>query len=528
MKPQRNINSRRRSRESGVAIYITAVLLVLIIPMVGLAIDSTLLYIVKARLQGAVDGAALAASRGLSRGTDETTQKNAAIAAGKTYVMLNYPANYFFSNSVTVDPDNGVSIDLSVAHQRTVTVTASVVQPTLFMRWLNFTSTTVVAKAETVRKDVNVVLVLDRSGSMTASGSCTPMKAAAINFLSNFAAGRDEVGIVSFATSAVVQMALTSTFNNNDPSGSGLNTTTVVNGLSCQGSTNSSSALWTAYDQLVRLNQSGALNYIVFFTDGEPTAVSVNMPIAAGSTCNDTNIPKVVSGGTPPPGLPSGYVGKYIPGAYAVFVDGSAFIGNAKYWAVANSDGSLPSTVTNSNDQVVADYSTGCAYASGWSSTGPNSTNWQKITDFQGIPVTDVYGSNLVNDSYKTTTRAGNYIKISDHTNGIPMATNAADDAAKRIRTGATDQGPNGGAWPDGVSAPAHGLSGVIIHSIGLGNAPVPIAADNVLFTRISNTTTSPIYDSSYGSGVYAYAPTAAELGQAFQQIASEILRLSK
>ncbi len=523
MKPQ------RRSRESGVAIYITAVLLVMIVPMVGLAIDSTLLYIVKTRLQGAVDGAALAAARGLSRGSDDASQIAAAKTAGKTYVMLNYPTGFLFSNNVSIDATNGVSIDTSVAHQRTVTVTATVTQPTLFMRWLNFTSTTVVATAQTTRKDVNVVLVLDRSGSMTTSGSCTPMKAAAINFLANFASGRDQIGIISFATSVVVQMPLTSSFNNNDGSNVGMNTTTVVNNLNCQGSTSSAAALWTAYDQLVRSNQGGALNYITFFTDGEPTGVAVNMPIATTSPCTETTY-TVSASGTPPPGLPSGYTGKYIPGLYAVFTNGSAFIGNAKYWGLANSTtGALDSTIINSNDQVVADQSQGCAYAVNWGSSGPDNTNWQKTSDFRGIPTKDVFGNDLVNQSYNPTTSSGSYIAITNPANGLAMATNAADSAAKRIRTGTTDQGPNGQPWPfDGVSAPNRGLSGVIIHSIGLGNAPVPITADDTFLQRVSNTTASPTYDSNYGSGVYMYAPTAAELGQAFQHIASEILRLSK
>src|SRR5947209_2227295 len=122
-----------KTAERGVAIYVSVVLLVLTIPMMGLAIDGTLLYIVKTRLQGAVDGAALAAAKALSRGNDDTTQKNAAVIAAATYVKLNYPSSFFFSNDVTVDtaPGADITIDLSVANQRTVTVTAHVVEPTL-------------------------------------------------------------------------------------------------------------------------------------------------------------------------------------------------------------------------------------------------------------------------------------------------------------------------------------------------------------------------------------------------------------
>ena len=62
----------RKRRENGVALYLTTVMMVLIIPTIGLTIDSGMLYAIKCGLQGAVDGAALAAARGLSRGTSSS------------------------------------------------------------------------------------------------------------------------------------------------------------------------------------------------------------------------------------------------------------------------------------------------------------------------------------------------------------------------------------------------------------------------------------------------------------------------
>jgi len=498
------MKASKRLRERGVAIYVTAVILVMAIPMAGLAIDGTVLYILKCRLQGAVDGAALAAARSLARGSDDTSQVDAAKTAAVTYTKLNFPSNYFFTSDVTIDRDADVTVDLSVAHQRTVTVTGHVVAPALFMRYLNFSTTNVNAIAQAVRKDVNIDLVLDRSGSMTASGSCGPMKQAAINFLQNFAPGRDNVGIISFATSVVVQQAATTTFTQ-----SGL--ATAINGIDCQGSTNSASALWTAYDDLVRLNQSGALNFIVFFTDGEPTGVSVNMPITTSSPCTETN--QVVPPNAVPAGFEAGFTGKYITGTYATYVDGSAFIGLAANTAVANADGTPPTSTTSSgvSDQVVAPFSTSCAYAASWNS------NWTRTSDFRGIPTVDIFGSSLVNNSYWATTTNGlGYIDVGNHNNGISMATNAADDAARRIRIGTTD------------SAYGRGLSSVIINSIGLGNAAVPLPADGVFLERVSNDTRSPIYDSNYPAGLYVYAQHSSDIAGAFGQIASEILRLAR
>jgi len=507
----------RLSRESGIAVYVAAAMLVLIVPMVGLAIDSTLLYIVKTRLQGAVDGAALAASRSLARGADGTTQRTAAVASAQTYVMLNYPSGYFFGNNIVIDSTNGINIDLSIANQRTITVTASVVEPTLFMRWLNFSSTTVVASAQTVRKDVNVVLVLDRSGSMTASGSCNPMKAAAINFVQNFAPGRDNVGIVTFATSVVVQMPLTQTFKAFDHTGTGIDPQVAINGMQCQGSTSSAAALWNAYNQLANLNQPAALNYIVFFTDGEPTGIDAYMPITAASPCSAATTATSTT-----PGMIAGYGGKYIRGMYATFTNNSAFIGNAYYSGVANSDGTPPaSTLPSVNDQVVAPNSTGCAYAANFTNGSPSLT----ISDFRGLPLQDVYGSSTNTGFQAITLNAAGWIDIGNHLNGIPLALNAADDAARRIRNGTVSTMT---ADPVNNPIPNRGLNGVIIHSIGLGNANPPLPNDGIFLNRVSNTVLSQTYDSTKGSGRFIYVQESSDLGSAFNQIASEILRLAK
>lgn len=492
----------RRTSERGVAIYVTAALLVMIVPMMALAIDVTLLYVTKARLQGAVDGAALEGARSLARGSDGPSQVQAAKDTAVAYVNLNYPTSYFFSSAVTVDPNNDVSIDLTVANQRTISVTGHVTVPEMFMLWFSGGGSHIVtASAQTVRKDVNIVLVLDRSGSMTASGSCGPMKQAAINFVANFAPGRDNLGLISFATSTIVQLPITTGFTQ-----AGM--TTAINGIDCQGSTSSAAGIWTAYDQLVNLNQTAALNFIVFFTDGEPTGVAANMPIAAGSPCSE-NVTKVPPDAIPA-GFPAGFSGRYIRGMYATYVDGSAFIGLAKDTAAPDADGTPPSSSTSpTNDQVVAPNSTGCAYAASWNG------NWQTISDFRGIPTVDIYGNSLT--GYQALTAlSGGYIDITHHENGIPLATNAADDAARRIRIGTSDP------------VYGRGLNGVIVDAIGLGNAPVPLPADGIFLERVTNDPRSPIYSTSYPAGLYVYAQESSDIGSAFGQIASEILRLAK
>ena len=95
------------------------------------------------------------------------------------------------------------------------------------------------------------------------------------------------------------------------------------------------------------------------------------------------------------------------------------------------------------------------------------------------------------------------------------MALNAADDAATRIRNGVVEP-VNGGS-----------LANVLILSIGLGTAAAGPASPAFL-ERVSNDPRSAIYDSTRPAGHYYDAPTLADLGPAFQQVASEILRLAK
>jgi Flp pilus assembly protein TadG len=107
----------RRPAERGIAVLLTAAMLVLLLPMVGLLFDGTMMFIVKSRLQGAVDGAALAGCRALARGADSPAQTTAAQAAAIAYVNLNYPSGYFFSTNLAISTP---TVDLSTQFQRTV------------------------------------------------------------------------------------------------------------------------------------------------------------------------------------------------------------------------------------------------------------------------------------------------------------------------------------------------------------------------------------------------------------------------
>ena len=227
-----NGNKSRTLKERGISLIFTAMTLVFIVPMVGLAIDAGILYTVKGKLQMAVDAASLAAARAHTAAiTTNTSQQNNATAVAQEYVLLNFPSGYFNVATPTFGTNNsGISIDESVANQRSVSVTAYVNAPLYFLRWLGTNNTTVSATATAVRRDVNVVVVMDRSGSLTISNSCTPLKGAAVSFVNKFANGRDNMALVTFATSSTPDFLIADNFQTASPS-----VPTILNSVNCTG-----------------------------------------------------------------------------------------------------------------------------------------------------------------------------------------------------------------------------------------------------------------------------------------------------
>src|SRR6202790_2940326 len=261
-----NGNKANTLKERGISLIFTAMTLVFIVPMVGLAIDAGILYTVKGKLQMAVDAASLAAARALSRGNDDASQQNNAKAVAQEYVLLNFPSGYFNVATPTFGAGNsGISVDESVANQRSVSVTAYVNAPLYFLRWLGSASTTVSATATAVRRDVNVAILMDRSGSLAISNSCTPLKAAAVSFVSKFSNGRDNVALVTFATSSMPDFPIADNFDTAPTS-----VPTILNSINCTGGTNTAQGLWQGYQQLVTLNQPNALSVVLLFTDVYP------------------------------------------------------------------------------------------------------------------------------------------------------------------------------------------------------------------------------------------------------------------
>jgi Flp pilus assembly protein TadG len=525
---------RSRSRQRGVSLVLAGLSLTFIVPAVGLMIDVSVLYSVRARFQAAVDGAALAAARALNMGQTTSAQAAAAQSNAVNWFYANFPTGSWGTRGTNMSAATvNVFDDANNPHVRNVTVTASTTVPSYFMAWFGATSTPLSATGNASRRDVVVMMVLDRSGSM--SSACSSMVTSAKLFTGQFAAGRDRMGLVSFSDNVYIHSSPTTNFQsvlgykNNLGSGTG-----ALDSITCtSGGTSTAQAISVAYNELYKANLPGALNVIMFETDGLPNTLTLNFwdsatgttALKSTSNCTDKNTKKLSQGGfatsavipswTSGQSLGSGSYFANIPagmigGAYSYDPNtGDKFDLLFKYWATSTSGnfGSSSSLSTAS----------GCAFN--------NSGGLDKSPPFSDIawfPVKDVWGNQL-SPGYLPVTLSNGRVSPTWQTYHN-AALNAADNAAYRARTNAT--------------LPAY------FFVIGLGGTSTN-PPDYVLMQRIANDpngdnyNSPPLYSgcsqeancttySGQPQGTFIYSANTSSLSQAFLSVSSQVLRLSK
>jgi len=264
----------RHPSQRGQILVLVAFSLLVLMGLVGLAIDSGLAYGVKAKLASAVDAASIAGARALAEGVDDNARITAARSAAKDYYAANFPAVFLGAARVPLTDEMIAAVHDATGYW-TITVNGSALMPVTFMRLLGFSDFPVSAMGQSIRRDLDIILVLDTSGSLASPSSTFPaLKAAAINFVNKFNAGSngDRVGVVSFASGAVVSVPIVKDGTR------GFNRTQVINAinaLTVSGSTASAEGLRLALNDIngvPAINRS-SLRMIVFFSDGAPNNV---------------------------------------------------------------------------------------------------------------------------------------------------------------------------------------------------------------------------------------------------------------
>jgi len=159
---------KRLSRmERGQVLVVVALSMVVIVAIVGLALDVGIMFIGNARLRRATDAAALAAALQYRQGVPTQKLRDAAI-------------EFLVLNGVTLDPDNLPTVDTCdtmpslcddpqgvFLARKLVRVHVTATVDLAFLRVLTINTANISATAVSEAASVDVVLVLDRSDSMT-------------------------------------------------------------------------------------------------------------------------------------------------------------------------------------------------------------------------------------------------------------------------------------------------------------------------------------------------------------------------
>jgi len=484
--------TKAKKSQQGIAVIMTVLTMMIAVPLVGLAFDVGVLYMIRGKLYQAADAAALAGARALGQGPDSGTQTSNAQAAATKYFNANFPSGYWGTLGVNFHTPTVDST--STPNYRSVTTTVAVTAPLYFLRMLGQNTATIAATSTAGRRDALVMIVLDRSSSMTnpfqGSTACAIMKTDAAQFLSNFAQGRDMVGLVIFGSSAFTY-APTTSFGTPDASGNTI--ASLINQITCGGNTNMSEGVHQAYSKIQAVNSTTRANVIVLMTDGRPNGFTGNYSAYKKGTCNATpNLRGVYAqwaGGPNPTGTTAGLM----------------------LWTA-------PSAAYNA-DSVTPDAAGSTCKMLGDLTTGYQDLSQMPPTDVYGNSTTGPYSANNPNSPYNNTTV--NLTRITSPQWVEVAGANALDNQGTVIRSNTTLQ-------------PA-------IYTIALeGNSPGD-PPDTLLLRKLANdptmendpdSTTRTMWagqNPGQTRGYFVDAPDPSQLCAAFNQIATQIVvRLAK
>ena len=261
--------------ESGQVLILVTMSLMSLLAFVGMVFDIGIQLEQRRQFQNAVDAAVHA-------GAQLLPDTSAASTHAEQYFYLNLP-----SLGVT-----DLNISFPSSDNERIEVQASTELTFHFLSLFGKDSTIVSARAVAGAQATDVMIALDRSGSMCADShglqlNCpasapdhepmTSVKAAANGFGTLFEPGYARMGLVSFSTEATLDQVISTDFG----IGSGLET--AVNDIYPSGRTNIGDAIAGAIDEVMYggATRADALKVIVLLSDGVPNRC------AGGSSCSE-------------------------------------------------------------------------------------------------------------------------------------------------------------------------------------------------------------------------------------------------
>jgi Flp pilus assembly protein TadG len=472
------------SGESGLALVHMAIVLPVMLLFTGLAVDSGRAYVVKAQLSKAVDGAALGAARMLNSG-------NPRAEAGRIFTA-NFPPGLLGVTSVTnptTDPDFFAVRTEEETGVNVVTIRATAVVPTSFMRLGSISEVMVASSGEATRRMVDLSLVLDVSGSIGADWPA--VRDAARAFVDAFDVNGDRMSLVLYGNGARVVDPM--------PGSRGFDKSRlkadIPNSLP-GGTTAMPEGLYRGWDELrtVSNGQQSGLRVIVLFTDGSGN-VAPGMWDASG-VAN---------------GIYTGDFPKVLPDPWNLTTDRPSISGlyDTETGARTGAFTFAPAVWSSTSTAAAMPFMPASSFHAHHRSSGiPVTFPWQtNALTVNGAAQSTRRGLRNFNES------AGKYpAEVWNLRNGVTNLTEIVANAARSDTSGDYR---------------------IRIYTIGMGSlvrmplGTIPETSESVLM-RVANDVRSPDHNADHLEGKYYFAATAADLAPVFQQLQNQIIRLSK
>lgn len=257
-----------RRDERGAVLFTFTLIFIVLIGFTALAYEAGYWYLVRSELSKSVDAAALAGAANISNPYVDT----AAIA--REFGNENFPAGYL--GTPADGADGSVQFEASMDSNSTVRVSGRVTALATLARLFGVDRVATAATGVAQKKEVEIMMILVRSGSMDGSAKIGRLKSAARSFVAYFADTQDEdrMGLITFATSVTVSSPLGTDYVTR--------MTNAINamcpGNDCEGATNAEDALAQSDGPYGFSDQSGlpgdqrVQQFLIFFSDGMPTA----------------------------------------------------------------------------------------------------------------------------------------------------------------------------------------------------------------------------------------------------------------
>lgn len=257
------------SNQKGFFVLTTGMIIVLLFVFTALGIEVGRWYVARAELSKAVDAAALIGAKNISNPYLDDVWLMGEV--GQANFTPGFMGTGAVSVTGTVLTEGKVSVSGSTSVFNRV---ARVLETRADVAEGTYESMPIGALGAAQQRDVEIMMVLDRSGSMSAA--MDDLKDAAKSFLDYFDATQDhdKIGLVSFSTAVSVDYALNTNFVAPMKS--------AITNMVASGWTNTEDAIDRSDDVPVGFtDQTGVpgdqkvQQFLVFFSDGNPTAFHV-------------------------------------------------------------------------------------------------------------------------------------------------------------------------------------------------------------------------------------------------------------